>query len=587
MSQALFYPASFTFLERANLVLGLPYDEPLDVVTFDNEGGGDAQRELAVPLLAQMDGIEVTQARLGLRCGRKQVDVTDYQVRDNGDKGVFLSLPRKARVVKIEVAYTDPVPAPGQTIRLVLRAASKAGSGFDASTPLFAVPDLGPLGAMFGRVLGGMSVGSLPGNRKLISIPALLGDAWLIQLATGDSVKDLSPLNTKIAINRVTVDAAPLNLTVMLAGAGGDVTLWNNPDLLLPDAGEQQVSFTPLAQKHLAQLLKNVPAGAVTLPVPLKFHSDAKCALDITDRALEAEYVLEPLGKTPPALNLRGSPVPIVLNATAGLRPKSSSLQLTIKHLGRELNAACAEPPTDAPNSGLRVNGTRMVAMSMAVAPRPGQAAGTVVKIASSRLHLSATQASEVVMEVRGDVAGGPGPNATAQVVKQLEEGFSGWVEFELAKPLDVVSGQAPLWLILRVTTGSVVWHTTAADEGTARVSSDKGGTWGTPELALMAGGTLLAQLFDVVDNPARPTMRLSHGLSVLKADLLAGGVRKAPLEFFSDTALPPAVHAMLALTAGQGRQKTELQVFSRAVLDVTVSAQLRYDPFGARSSGG
>ena len=589
MKQALFYPASFTISERTSLVTGVAYDAPLDIVTFDDAAGGDEQRELAVPLLVGMDGIEVTQARLGLRCGRKLVDVADYQVRDNGNQGVFLSLPQRAQLVKVEVAYTEPIPAAGQTVRLVMRAANKAGGGFEASTPLFAAPDLGVLGKMLGTVLGGMRRDPLPDNRSLITIPALLGDAWLIQLAIGNSVKDLVPLDAKIAINRVTVAAAPANLTVTLAGAGGDVKLWNNPGLLLPEAGEQQVSFTPLAQKHLAESLKKVAknASAVTLPVPLRFHSDSPCALDITDRALEAEYVLGPLGERPPMLELRGSATPIVLNATAGLRPTSSSLQLTVKHLGRELNAASSEPPPEAPNAGLRVNGTRFVANSMMVAPRPGQVAGSVLKIASARLHLSAAQGAEVVMEVRGDVAGGPGPVAAAQVVSQLEPDFCGWAEFELAKPLDVVTGQAPLWLVLRVTTGSVVWFMTADAEGSSRVSSDEGETWGMPDAALMPGGTLLAQLFDIIDNPAIPELRLNRGLSVLKANVLDSATRKAPLEFSCETALPAAVHEMLASTPGQGRQKTELQVFSRAVLDIVVSAQLRYDPFGARSSGG
>ena len=122
--------------------------------------------------------------------------------------------------------------------------------------------------------------------------------------------------------------------------------------------------------------------------LPVEAH-----ALDITDRALEAEYVLSPLDDgSPPTLELRGSAVRLVLNAAAGLRPRSSSVQLTVKHLGRELNAASSEPPTETPNAGLRVSGSRFVAGSMAVAPRPEQAVSSVSKIASARLHLAAAQ---------------------------------------------------------------------------------------------------------------------------------------------------------------------------------------------------
>jgi hypothetical protein len=93
--------------------------------------------------------------------------------------------------------------------------------------------------------------------------------------------------------------------------------------------------------------------------------------------------------------------------------------------------------------------------------------------------------------------------------------------------------------------------------------------------------------LFDAVDNPGIPSLRLNRGFSVLKPNLLGAATRKAPLEFFVDATLPASVHEMLAATSGEGRQKTELNLFSRAALDITVTAQLRYDPFGALSLGG
>jgi len=591
MTQALFYPVSLAFTDLNSLVYGLDIDTPLDVVSFDDENGGDARRELGVPLLAGMDDIEVSQARVALRCGQKLLDIEDYQVRDNSGAGVFLGLARRARLRKVEVTYVEPDPPPEGGVRLVVRAASMSGSSFEAGVPLFSDPPFDqPGGSMLGRhLLSGITVSSQPGNRWIITFDGTSGDAWLIQLATGGSIQDLRAFATGITVNRVVVDAAPRNLTVTLNADGGDVKLWNNPQELLPEAGSQDVSFTPLAQKHLAATLKKSDpnAGALTLTVPLSFHSDSGCAVDITDRTIDAEYLLDPLAQAPAPLKLRGSPVVLALNATAGLLPKSNSLRLTVKHLGRELNAACPEPPSTVPGAGLRITGSRQVATAMNVAPRPGQRAGSVLKLASVRLYVATAQAAEVVLEVRGDLAAAPGAIAGAPNVKQLEAGFAGWLEFELAKPLDVVAGQAPLWLVLRVTTGTVDWYMTPAAGGavsTTRISADSGATWGTPGDPLTRTGLLLAQLFDaVLTDPAPPTLRLSRETNILQDDLLSSATRNKPFEFSVDTALPPQVHALLAATSGEGQTLTALSLFSRAALDLTATAQLRYDPFAAR----
>ena len=65
----------------------------------------------------------------------------------------------------------------------------------------------------------------------------MLGDAWLIQLAKGNSAVDLVPQQIAVAIRSVTLDGVPSNVAVTLATAGGDTALWSNPQLLLPSSG--------------------------------------------------------------------------------------------------------------------------------------------------------------------------------------------------------------------------------------------------------------------------------------------------------------------------------------------------------------
>jgi hypothetical protein len=591
VSLALFYPAQLARADLVDLVRGRELSAPLDVIDLAEPAPPRAERELAVPFLPGMDDVEVTEARLALRAATRLLDTEDYTVTANGSQGIFLSLSAPARLRKVELTYTLP-PLPPPNLRVVVRAATPSGSTSTAGTPLFAFPAFGAPGPMFPAVLGGMSVTELGGNRRLLTLPpGVLGQAWLIQLAAGDEATKLDPGSLAIVptVQRVALEAAPRNLSIVLQGDDGDVKLWNNPEALLPDAGEQEVSFTPLAQKELAAALarQNAATGAAvpTLPVRLRFDSETVGALDITARALAAEYLVRPLGADRLSRRLAGSPVTLTLSAPAGLTPASSQVRLTVKHLGRELNAASPEPPAIPPAGGLRVAAARQVATAMAVAPRDGAAPGSVLQLASARLPLAASEPSEAVLEIRGDLAGAPGPLVAAPVVQQLGGSFSDWLEFVLAEPLDVVTGQAPLWLALRVNRGDVRWFASPSAPATARVSADRGQTWGAPDPKLLPATGLLAQLFHrVADDAPAPALRLQRADGVVMASIALTPQPRSPREFVADTALPPAVHALLEGRAGDGKARTDLQLFSRSALDVTVDALLlRYDPFGAR----
>jgi hypothetical protein len=168
--------------------------------------------------------------------------------------------------------------------------------------------------------------------------------------------------------------------------------------------------------------------------------------------------------------------------------------------------------------------------------------------------------------------------------VRQLSAGTFDWVEFELPTPVDLEPGEAPLWVTLRTTQGEVRWFGSAT--GDARISLDAGATWGAVDALLLAAPTApLVQLFHALAEPLpRPKVRLQLGPALLSADLLAGAGRTSPREFAVDTLeLPEAALNALATAAGTSRVDTVLELFSRAVADVTLTgAALSYDPFGA-----
>ncbi|HSO18708.1 MAG TPA: hypothetical protein VLT88_04585, partial [Desulfosarcina sp.] len=562
----------------------------LNRVDFPEETGGSADQNLAVPFLAGMDDIEVLSARITLGAVSRDLEIENYTVTANGDAGAFLSLPLPARLKKIEIAYTLPQGTDAANVRVVLRGATPAGNGFSPGVPLFAIPDFGKSGPMYDRVLGGMSVTALGGDRQLIGLPGVLGAAWLIQLAFGDDPTELAPLNVVPAVRRVTLDAAPRNLSVALTSGGDEILLWNNPETLFPDAGIQEVSFTPLAQRHLTSALESAAVGDVTLPVPLRFTCDTGGAIQVVETDLKARYLVRPLGTEPVTLRLGGDTTPLTLAAPAGRIPESSRLRMRAKLLGRELNGASPEPSGIPPSTGLRVRTDRFVAAAAAVAPLAGSAPGSVLDLAAVRLYLAAPSDADAVLEIRSDVAANPGPIAAPPVVRQVKAGFCGWLEFAPAKPLTVAAGLAPLWLALRSNRGDILWFAGADAGGAGRISVDKGETWGQAEPLLTPAGGLLAQLFHVVPPPLpAPVIRLRKGAVTLKENLLAASVKTAENEYVLEaSSLPPGVHNLLAAGTGTERVDTELHLFSRSVLDLTLeNLVIRYDPFQTPVSGG
>lgn len=584
-AKSLFYDSAIGLVHLQNLVARAVVAPDVDILDFPSEAGGDAARELGIPLLPGMDEIEVTEAELSLRAGQKDLDIAFTSTEASDQNGIFLSLSQPARLRKVDLSYTLPNKG-----RVVVRTATRQGSSFVAGPPIFAHPPFSQpqANSMYGPVLSGMSVDDF-GSRKVLTLPGVLGNAWLIQIGTGDSADKLTPVAPAIkpVVNKVTIAALPTNLSVSLISDGAEVVLWSNPGLLRPESGVQKVSFLPLAQKELAKALMkaNSAAAGITLPLRLKFHSDSGCALEVSEKILKARYVVKPAGSETVSLELRGDWVDLELKTTPGLRIEDSSLRLTTKLLGRELNGGSRVPPFNASASGLKVNQDLSVAVSRPFLPVPPAQPGALLALVGVRLYLGALSVAEAVMELRNDVASEPGPVLGPPLVRQLERGFSGWVEFELQEPLMVSSGQAPLWIALRANQGELFWFsdTALAGEVAPRVSNDGRRTWAVPGPVLTSLGTPLAQLFHAVADPLpAPIIEVRIKEGQLARNLLTNPASKPPRQYLSEgIQLPTAMLSRLAPAAGPGQVKSNFKLFSSSVLDLKVEElKLFYDPF-------
>lgn len=601
----LFYSAGVQRQQLVQLVLGLVDAEALghDVVSFEDEEGGTAERELAIPFLEGMDEVVVDAAELRLRALEtvRAIDGWSAVAAGGADVGRVVELAVPGRLASITLDTPSAWPGPNEDasrVRVVVRPAAPDGAGFSFGPPIFVTPSFSLPSPLYDPVLGGMGVTEMAGGRLELTFPAAAGSAWLVQFATGADATELTALDAATTVRSVSVSAATRELTLVVPSAdgdpAGDVLLWSYPNAFLRDVGEQVVSFTPVAQKRLAATL-GAAAGTPTLPVPLRFASAAGGRVAVTARTLQAHYEVRPLRPGAERLRLGGDWTPLALSAPAGRRPGSGTARAVVRHLGRELNAGSPAPPRTLPGSGVRVDGERWAAAQLAVTPVSDTAVATSlqngtspdagvrhrVDLASARVLVAAAEEAELALELRADAAGVPGLPVVAPLVTQLPARWSGWVEVELPEPHAVAPG--PLWVALRTTRGGVHWYAEGA--GTARVSLDRGETWGDVDPVLIAPAAPLAQLFHHLPEPLpRPQLVVQLGEALVAADLLAGAGRSGPREFVLDgLALPTPVLDAIGATAGTGRVATVLSLFSTAVADLTLEdAALSYDPFAA-----
>jgi len=609
----MFYPPGTAGSDLALLAAGIDVaDLQGDMLSFDGQDGGDVDRELAVPFLPGMDEVVVDAASLSLQAVAREMQVTGFQATPVGD-GLVVSLSAPARLARV---VFGPVTFPAdvvseatryenqdaglqtrpradgietQTLRVVVRPATKQGGAYSFGPPAFASPSLPPLGPMFGRMLEGLTVSGVSGGGFQVRLPGPTGSAWLFQLAAGDDLKSLTAKKFSASLSAVAIDALPSGITIVAKGAtaADDIVLWSNPPPLRPEAGPQDVGFQPAAQRRLSVALGAAGPGAATLPLSLRFHSATAGQLAVSSKALAATYRVHAVCPDPLRVRLGGAWTPLWLSAPTGLRPMGGTAHLVARSLGRELNDGSPVPPLDPPSAGIRVTAALWTAAGVTYLPADGAAPGPALPLAAVHLYLQAEGDAEAVVEVRADAAGLPGSPA-ATVVLPVPAGPPGWVEFMLKEPVGLATG-GTVWLVARTTHGTVRWF--GSGQGQPMMSQDAGRSWAAADLALGASAAPLAQLFHASGSVPGVEVAAVAGRTQLGAVRLAP-VPGSPREFSADIAL--SASALATLTAGgdgvpppglgcpprAGRAAMALSLFSRTVADFVVSsARLSYSP--------
>ncbi|WP_261565106.1 hypothetical protein [Frankia gtarii] len=597
-----------TLAKVAALVLD-PAVVALDTVSFP-EGGGDVDLELSVPLRPGMDEVVVDEAQLTLEAADIPLAITRWRAAAGPEgRGAFLILDVPARLGQLTL---DPANAPAGAF-VVVRAATLGPDGAPvAGPPLFAGPgfDTGP---MLPRALAGMVVeGS--GDQLVITPPLPQGQSWLVQFATGTSPAALTPVAGQPTITRVTVVPAPADVALLLRGRGpdeADTTLWRHPGALLPDAGRQLADFTPAAGRRLNQAL-TVPPGATpaaTLALPLRLRSASAGAMRLGEQILHARYVVHPAAGAPMPLTFDGDWVDLPLDAPP-LRPSVSTLTLSARHLGRQVNPGSPLPPIAPPSGGVRVRADRIIAAAVSWSPADtpttgpagstasarstGRAkstgrAGPAPALAVVRLLVAPVGDTELVAEVRADAAGAPGAPLAGPLVLRLDErarpGGPRWVSLALPVPV-AVPAPATLWVTVRANLGELRWFT-AVDGPPPRVSVD-GRAWGKTDAGLAPPGRPWLRLLHTVDPAAAPppTLAFRRGEMPLGTVTLTPTGRPGEYTGPSPATLPAAVVDALAAPPSPGadapRRVTTFSLLTTAALRLTVTElTCSYDPFG------
>jgi hypothetical protein len=538
-----FYPLHSAPIYIANLVTGR-FEPPADRIDFIDPSGGSESRELAIPFLAGMDEVRIDAAEIRLRSGSLEVESNSHiTARGPGSQGVFLGLASPGLLRKVVLEYAPPAPQVGVTFRLIVRLASRAGTGFTAGVPIFAEPVLPSLGPMYGPALPGFTLAPVATNRVQLTLPSLMGDAWLFQIASGNTPDALAPQPIVPAIRAVVLDAAPKDVVVNLVASSGDTVLWSNPGLLLPGGQAQVISFTPLAQRHLAEKLKTIAASSPALSISLNFASAAAGRLEITAKTLSSNYIARPFGMDAKRIAVSGDRAAFTFDLPAGFTPTSNNFKLTLRAKPRKRDPLSPDAPMNRPVSGLRVGQSEHVAAGM---PISGEAAVTAV-----RLCLAATSEVEAVLALRADAAGAPGEQVAAPAVFHLSPALSStWIDVELPAPLP--PGATKLWISLRTNKGDLDWYTDPHAAGEPFVSRDEGRSWIAAPDILVGPARLLSQLMIEADPIADPPrLVLLAGDTVLHSNLLAGITGASPGEFVVPSASMPLGSLSVAASPG------------------------------------
>lgn len=482
-------------------------DAPDTGTPLDFPSGGEA-REVAVPVpvLPGMDEVEVGAAAAAV--GTRPVErTTDHAGPTGTATSATLNFTPPAAgapvtLLRIEIegfsAGTEDVArtlsAPGLVLSWAAGSATAGQGGMPgahalhllvspASGPPFlgvpAFPMPGAGGALYGNALGGCALAaSRAGNGtvRLVLTPQGAPPLAALKLTVVRLAPEAprlpnegTPVPWRASAIRAVWQVHPAALTVEAIGAGRAVKVAEMPG----DPGRRFMAFDfAAALRGLARPAYDAAQGAADLGLALRVTARGAGAARLRLDSVGVRYLRRPLAR-PERLALRGAPVDLVLaGAGSGLRPDALDLALDGSFLPERLTDASDETPPGT-RRGLVAEGTVRLARRSSLTELE-----RTLPVARVAVFGRAAADAEILLTLHaGDSLRVGPPLGPAMSLAVVADEMPAWhlapIAAALALPLPPV-----VWLVLAVPRGRFLWHGAAADDDTALLSADAGGSW-------------------------------------------------------------------------------------------------------------
>ncbi|MBR0674074.1 hypothetical protein [Neoroseomonas soli] len=470
-------------------------------------GGEALDVPVPVPFLPGMDEVEVAAATAAL--GSRPVERSTDHAGPAGSATVaalsfappVAGAPVSLLRVEIEgfsagnVGVARTLLAPGLTLSwaagsstatpgalpgaeaLHLLASPESGPPFLAA-PAFPMPGAG--GALYGDALGGCALSATraaDGTVRLVltpdgGTPPLAAVNLTVVRLAADAPRlpnEGQPVPWRAQSIRAVWRLHPAALKVEAIGAGKAVTVAEMPG----DPGRSSIGFDfAAALRGLARPAYDAARGAADLGLALRVTATGPGAARIRLDSTGLRYLRRPLPR-PERLALRGAPAVLALTgASPGLRPEALELVLEGRFLPERLTDASDDAPPQA-RRGLVAEGATRLARRTTLTE--AERALPLVRFA---VFGRAAAPAELLLTLHaGDEKRvGPPLGPAASLALEPAEAPS-WLLATLAAP---VAPPLPpvVWVVAQVPRGRFLWHGTAADDDTALLSGDAGGSW-------------------------------------------------------------------------------------------------------------
>lgn len=470
-------------------------------------GGEALEVPVPVPFLPGMDEIDIAAATAAI--GSRPIErTTDHAGPGGSATSATLSFtppvagaPVSLLRIEIEgfsagnVAVARTLLAPGLTLSwaagssiaiagalpnaeaLHLLASPASGPPFLAAPP-FPMPGAG--GALYGDALGGCSLAATQAANGAVRLvltpdgaaPPLAAVKLTVVRLAPDAPRlpnEGQPVPWRAQSIRAVWRMHPAVLKVEATGAGKAVTVAEMPG----DPGRPSIGFDfAAAMRGLARPAYDAAQGAADLGLALRVTAMGPGAARLRLDSAGLRYLRHPLSR-PERLALRGAPAALPLDgAGPGLRPEALDLALEGQFLPERLTDASDDAPPLA-RRGLVCEGTtrlaRRTTLTMAERALP------LVRLA---VFGRAAAPTEVLLTLHGgDLLRVGAPLGPAMSLTLAPADAPAWCLAPLAA---AVAPPLPptVWLVVQVPRGRFLWHGAPADDDSALLSGDAGGSW-------------------------------------------------------------------------------------------------------------